>query len=280
MYKYFFFDLDGTLLGESRTLHPRTRQALLDLHGAGHRLFLCSGRSPAFLEDILPDVPFDGIIGCAGGCAVVEGRTLYENSWPPELLRTVLDAFDAHRISYALETRQGTWQSPGSWTFRAQALAQRAHAAPARRAALQKEADSPSWKRLEDFDFARMRVPKLSFHAPDPAAFEAVRPLLEEHFHVVYFGLPAQTVSGELIDRSCTKADGVRRVVEYFHGNMADTVGFGDSMNDYQMIGAVRTGVVAEHAPEELKAIAAHLFADPDQGGIAQALAELGYIPR
>lgn len=277
MCKYFFFDLDGTLLGSSRTLHPQTRQALCRLHEAGHRLFLCSGRSPAFLEGLLPEVPFDGVIGCAGGCIVVEGQTIFENNWDPALLRTVLSAFDRHRIVYALENRQGTWQSPGDWTFRAQNLARRADASPALRAALRREADSPSWKRLEDFDFAHMRVPKLSFHALEPASYEAVRPFLEQHFHVVYFNGPAGSVSGELIDPRCTKADGVRRTVEYFHGSMADTVGFGDSMNDYQMIGAVRTGVVSVYAPDALKAIAAHRFEDPDEGGIARALAALGF---
>lgn len=278
MCKYFFFDLDGTLLGRSRVLHPQTRQALNRLHADGHRLFLCSGRSPAFLEDALPEVPFDGIVGCAGGCIVVNGQTIFENDWDRALLRTVLDAFRAHGITYALENRQGTWETAGNGSFRAQNLAQRAQAAPALQEALLREANSPSWKRLEDFDFAHMRVPKLSFRTPDAAAFEAVRPLLEQHFHVVYFDRRTDRISGELIDRHCTKAEGVRRTVEYFHGDMADTVGFGDSMNDYQMLGAVRVGVAAETAPDELKAIAAHRFADPDKGGIAQALAQLGFV--
>lgn len=277
MCKYFFFDLDGTLLGRSRVLHPQTRQALCRLHADGHRLFLCSGRSPAFLEGALPEVPFDGIVGCAGGCIVAGGQTIFENDWDRALLYAVLDAFGAHGITYALENRQGTWETAGSGSFRAQNLARRAQAAPALQEALRREADSPSWKRLEDFDFARMRVPKLSFHAPDAAAFEAVRPLLEQHFHIVYFDRRTDRISGELIDRHCTKAEGVRRTVEYFHGDMADTVGFGDSMNDYQMLGAVRVGVAAETAPDELKAIAAHRFADPDDGGIARALAQLGF---
>lgn len=276
MSKFLFFDLDGTLLGDSRTLHPDTRDALCRLHAKGDRLFVCSGRSPAFLTDLLPEVPFDGFIGCAGGCAIVEGRPLYENAIDPPLLRSVLAAFRENGIFYSLETLTGTWQSAEIREFHASHRPPHLARTPQALAAQRREQQSPSWKRLEEFDFAHTAVPKIAFLALQPERLQALLPLLEPHFHVVYFGHHAGVASGELIDRRCTKADGIRRVVEHFGGRMEDTVAFGDSMNDCQMLEAVQIAVAAEAGPAELKALTPYRFADPDQGGIARALAQLG----
>lgn len=48
-------------------------------------------------------------------------------------------------------------------------------------------------------------------------------------------------MNGEIILKNCTKADGILKVVNYYGGKMEDTVGFGDSMNDYQMLEEVKT---------------------------------------
>ncbi len=85
-------------------------------------------------------------------------------------------------------------------------------------------------------------------------------------------------MNGEIILKHCTKADGIKRVVEYFHGNMEDTVGFGDSMNDYQMLEEVNIGVVYEDAPENLKKLGQYYFTDPDQDGIYKVMKEMGLI--
>ena len=54
-YKSMFFDLDGTLLGNSRVLHPDTRRELARAKERGDRIYLCSGRPPVYLRnDICP----------------------------------------------------------------------------------------------------------------------------------------------------------------------------------------------------------------------------------
>lgn len=276
MPRFYFFDLDGTLLGPSRVLHPHTRDVLLRLHEQGDKLFLCSGRSPSFLELILPEIPWDGHIGCAGGSIVLDRQSFFENDIRPAL-RPLLPRMDAAHILYSYETRSATWQSAATRTFHT------LHdfipvTNPAHKARVRKERTMPCWEKMEDFDFEATPVPKISFIAADPAAYETLRPVLEETFHAVYFHRGKLFFSGELIDRRCTKADGIRRVVAHFGGSMADTVCFGDSMNDFQMIEAAGCGVVFQDAPDALKALTPHRFADPDEGGIGQAIEALGLL--
>ncbi len=83
-------------------------------------------------------------------------------------------------------------------------------------------------------------------------------------------------MNGEIILKDCTKGDGLRRVVDYFQGTMEESVGFGDSMNDYQMLEAAGVSVAYEEAPEAIKALAQYYFKEPDQDGIYDVMVRMG----
>ena len=70
----------------------------------------------------------------------------------------------------------------------------------------------------------------------------------------------------------------IERVMDYYHASMEDTIAFGDSMNDYQMLEKANQGIVFEGAKEKLLDIAYDTFKDPDQDGIALSLEKLGLI--
>ena len=87
-------------------------------------------------------------------------------------------------------------------------------------------------------------------------------------------------INGEIISKNCTKADAIERVIDYYPASMEDTIAFGDSMNDYQMIEKVNKGIVFEGAKEKLLDISYDTFIDPDQDGIALSLEKLGLIKK
>ena len=59
---------------------------------------------------------------------------------------------------------------------------------------------------------------------------------------------------------------------------MKDTIAFGDSMNDYQMLEVANTSVVYEGASQELLDLGDYFFVDPDEDGIAKVMEELGLL--
>ena len=121
----------------------------------------------------------------------------------------------------------------------------------------------------------------MCYIAPKKEQFLPCIPFLEKNFYIVKFSREEDSfLNGEIILKDCTKGDGIRKVIEYFHGDMKDTIGFGDSMNDYQMLEAVHTGVVFENASEEIKKLAHHYFKEPDEDGIYQAMMELGLVEK
>ena len=117
------------------------------------------------------------------------------------------------------------------------------------------------------------------FIAYDKYALLDTVPHLSKDFNVVVFSKPEDDfINGEIISKNCTKADAIERVMDYYHANMEDTIAFGDSMNDYQMLEKANQGIVFEGAKEKLLDIAYDTFKDPDQDGIALSLEKLGLI--
>jgi len=279
MRKYLFFDIDGTLRGRSRQINEKTKDALIRLQKEGHRIFLCSGRSPASIKGpILQAVHFDGIIACAGGCILLDDQCIYEHDIPVPLLEKVLQAFDACRIPYSLETRDAIYQSDEITAFFDENRRRHCQDHPEYLKSFEEESRDFVYRPLDQFDPHTVGVPKLCFATYTPESFAGLRPMLEEYFHIVLFTSTKDSLNGELIPRNCTKADGIRRILDYYHADWKDTIAFGDSMNDYQMIQAVHTGVVYEHAPAALKELAKYFFRDPDDAGIYYALADLGLV--
>lgn len=61
-----FFDWDGTLSYDGRTVSPATAEAVRTLRGRGNPVFLCTGRSTGFIPEEAWAVGFDGLVAAAG----------------------------------------------------------------------------------------------------------------------------------------------------------------------------------------------------------------------
>ena len=75
-----------------------------------------------------------------------------------------------------------------------------------------------------------------------------------------------------------TKGDGIRKAVEMLGGDMKDTYGFGDSMNDASMLEACAVGICMGNGAEELKQIADYVTADIQDHGLSKAFRKFEII--
>ena len=277
---YFFFDLDGTLLGISRKLHEDTKRAIEQLHEDGHKIFLCSGRTPEYLmKGIAKQIPVDGIVGCAGGVVYAEGSYIFENVLDKELIGRTVELLDSSpAIMYRLETRDCAYATDSylamNERFFAAYKAQNADGAKA----VKDEAVEETVYPIDEFDPKNVNIQKMLFYTTGEHAFDEIGSEIDRYYHTIYYYESPQISIGELIPKSCTKADGINAVLEYYKADALETVCFGDGMNDYQMMEIAGIAAVWEGGPEELKALADYYFIDPDEGGIALALQEMGFV--
>ena len=277
MGKYLFFDIDGTLAGKSRRITSKTRWAVQRAREKGHQVFVCTGRVPASIVGDVTDMEVDGTVSGAGSFVEIGGKYIFEHYIEPELTYQVMELFGRNRLLYTLETRDMVYQTPGARDFFEERTMERIRDNPELMRYHEQVQRGQKMKSVSEFDITRTRVAKMCYIAPERRQIEACLPFLEKYFNVVTFSKDSDSfVNGEIILKDCTKGDGVRRVMEHFRGNMEDTIGFGDSMNDYQMLETVNTRVVFEEAPESVRNLGQYYFREPDDDGIYDVMVELG----
>ncbi|MBQ9628019.1 MAG: HAD hydrolase family protein, partial [Synergistaceae bacterium] len=85
-------------------------------------------------------------------------------------------------------------------------------------------------------------------------------------------------VNGEILDKAFNKGLGVRIIAEKFNVDIKDTIGFGDSMNDLEMIQTVGTSVCMSNGSEALKKLSDIVCPSVSEDGLAKAFEDLNLI--
>ena len=76
----------------------------------------------------------------------------------------------------------------------------------------------------------------------------------------------------ELIPKGFSKAEGIKLILDDLDIKQEKTYGFGDSMNDYEMLEYVKYGVAMGRSDDQLKAIAAYVTDTVENDGVYKAL--------
>lgn len=278
MSKICFFDIDGTLIGRTRVITEKNLEAIRKLRENGHIAILCTGRSPSSISSSIRGIGWDGIVSSAGGYIYMNDELIFENQINPNKLLEIIYVFTKNRIMFGLETKDGIYQSPGIKEFFDEMFKKDSNPNLEAIRAKEDREFNAARKPLSDFNGVTP-VAKVTFISYDKESFERVIPYVEKDFNIVYFSKPNEPfVNGELILKHCTKGDGVKRVVEYLSADLKDTIAFGDSMNDHEMLLVANESYVSELSDEYLKSISKGQFEDPDKDGMYKLLSEIGLI--
>jgi len=82
--------------------------------------------------------------------------------------------------------------------------------------------------------------------------------------------------AGEIFLAGVHKAVGMEAIVRRLGLARGDVIGFGDGLNDLEMLEYAGVGVAIEGSHERLLAVADRTAAGPEVEGLVQAFAELG----
>ncbi|CVI65797.1 MAG TPA: HAD family phosphatase [Candidatus Fimimorpha faecalis] len=273
--KLIFLDIDGTLTEAGSNTPPES--ALTAIHTAqtlGHKVFLCTGRNLAMLSPLLK-YGFDGVIGSAGGYITYREQVIYSCPMTDEQFQHAMTVFKENGVFRTVECADGSYTDTEFRDF------------------LEKQDTTGSnselirWrKQLEESlnilpmqEYHGQPVYKIVFMSPTMEAMEVPIRELSDEFNVCIqdpdqYGI----VNGELINRQFDKGQGVLRVCEVLGVDIKDTIGFGDSMNDLEMIETVGYGVVMENGSPSLKKKADYICPAVTENGIYQAFEKLGLL--
>ena len=99
-------------------------------------------------------------------------------------------------------------------------------------------------------EYRNQPVYKFVATSPSMKRLDAPRKALEEEFLFCIQDVSHGVVNLELINRKFNKGTAVRKVCEYLQIPVSDSVGFGDSMNDKEMLETAGLSICMENGSE------------------------------
>ncbi len=271
--KLIFLDIDGTLTEAGSNIPPES--ALVAVRKArqnGHKVFLCTGRNPGMLSPLLK-YGFDGAVACGGGYIFTENEVLYDCPMTEEQKKLGMEILKRNGVFRTIEAKDQTYGDEDLADFLAEASEGNSELIRWRKA-LAEELNIHS---MSEYD--GRPIYKIVFMCRTQDQLTEAREALEDEFNFVVQDVAAHNcLNGELVNRKFDKGRGVRIVSEYFKVPIEDTIGFGDSMNDLEMIQTVGVSVCMDNGSPRLKEISKMVCPSVTEDGLFKAFEELGLI--
>lgn len=258
--KIFSFDIDMTLLDHrTYTITPSALLAIESLREQGHIIVLATGRNPdntdskQFIDIINPH----GVIGLNGTLVKVGEEKIFEHFFDKEVLKDLV-SFVLER-NYAL----GFTIDDKDYYFNSDIV---------------DEFDKKRWgmtfrKYYPPETLFELPVRTLSYVGPKEGAWD-----IEKHFPTLKLPLFAGMFGADVIEKVASKAHGLKLLCEYFDMDIKDTVAFGDSMNDSEILKEAGLGIAMGNSVEELKHHADYVTDNIDADGVVNALKKFKFI--
>ena len=255
------FDLDMTLLDHRTGKIPPSALKTIEKLRKHHKIVLATGRDmDNYYSSIYKAILMPDAIVHMNGTKVTVGETLlYEHLFDKILLRELLEYCD--RNGFAI----GMTEGDDDYYIHAEIVT----ASDIRRF-------GSCGRRYKDpYDMLQKRIRTLAFIGDETQIAQT-----EKHFPQLKMPLFAGQGGADVMEVGFSKADGLRHLARYFgeKEDLSDTVAFGDSMNDLELICEAGIGVAMGNAVEELKKAADLITAPIDEDGVYLACLKLGLI--
>jgi len=275
--KIIFLDVDGTLALASGDVSHKVKQAIQKARENGHYVFICTGRNRAGIERFMP-IGFDGVICSAGGYIEINNKKIYESFLSAEDFQEARDIFNEHHMLCHCESTYLTFCDEELGRIFLQDLMNDKNNSELER--LKKEQENQfDICSFEEYDQNPVPIHKISFVSKNKDDVEAIKEKLSYKYNFVIHEIFSDVnINGEIIIKGTNKGKAVLKVVEALNMNIEDTICFGDSMNDLEMIQACFYSVVMENGSEELKKYATTVCESVSNDGVYHEMNRLGLL--
>lgn len=258
--KICFFDIDGTLTDERGGAVIRvpesTREALQKAHDAGVLLFVNTGRPISTVPQIIKELPLDGFVCACGTWIMMHGNELFRHVIEEQERQHIMRTVDELQISCVYEAKEG--------------FAFVDHCQHGPMMEIVKTYIKDGFKLLDvhpDLVFEKFCL------FVDPAKGWPDLSFVDQYDKIFKYGYFCETVP-----LACSKGKAVEYLLKELKISHENSYGFGDSVNDVEMLKAVHHSVVMDNAPDEVKALGTYLAEKASEDGLYKVMVHLGLI--
>lgn len=275
--KIIFLDADGTLLHHEGFIPQSALQACQLAQKNGHKIVLCTGRQKVEVYGDMLKLDYDGMITGSGAHVEVNHQLLEERTFSKEQLHILLEYMHKNDIDAIFETTEGLVGNQKTYDHLDQMIQKQCkHLSPelfAKHGLVQVQHNLKVTDAILEYP-----VNKISFLESD-ISYQEIYDALHRQFDLVPATFaPFGKESGEISEKTITKATGMQSILNYFDRSAEDAIAIGDGFNDLCMFEVAKTSVAMGNAPIEVQKKADRVTTSLDNNGIYNAFIVLGLI--
>ncbi len=230
-----FFDIDGTLWGRDNVIPESTKKTIHLLKENGHLVFLCTGRTVAYVYDEeLLSLGFDGIVAGCGTRIEYHDEVLFDRTLTQEEALKANTAFQEASMVVLMEGNDYFYANrqelirDGYGEFLYGTVGK-----------LFLELD----EHVGNWQASKFSV-LLNGHPAEPVIEK-----LGDQFDFMVHGTHVM----EVVPKGFSKGSGIRHLCEILNISMEHTYAFGDSANDLDMLDTVSIGIAMGNGADVAK---------------------------
>ncbi len=273
--RLIFLDIDGTLTEPGSNTPPKSAlEAIRRARENGHLVFLCSGRNYDMLSPLL-QYEFDGVAASSGGYVICGGEVIYDCPLTEEQKDRALRVLRENGVYCTVECREGAFTDEGFKEFLRDKAGREGNSEMLRwREQIEKTLNILPMKQ-----YRGQPVYKITVMSQSLDQLRASQERLDQDFAFCIQDLDqGGLVNGEVVNRKFDKGRAVLRVCNYLKIPVENSVAFGDSMNDREMIETAGLGICMENGSPELKRIADDICPPVGENGLWEGFRRHGLI--
>lgn len=275
--KIIFLDADGTLLHHEGFIPQSALQACQLAQKNGHKIVLCTGRQKVEVYGDMLKLDYDGMITGSGAHVEVNHQLLEERTFSKEQLQILLEYMHKNDIDAIFETTKGLVGNQKTYDHLERMIQKQCkHLSPelfAKHGLVQVQHNLKVTDSILEYP-----VNKISFLESD-ISYQQIYDALHRQFDLVPATFaPFGKESGEISEKTITKATGMKSILNYFDRSAEDAIAIGDGFNDLCMFEVAKNSVAMGNAPIEVQKKADRITTSLDNNGIYNAFIVLGLI--
>ena len=276
--KAVFFDIDGTLVNDRKSVLKSTKEAIKIVKDQGVFVGVATGRGPFFVKDLMDDLDLDFAVTYNGQYIFNKERVLFASPIDKRSLRQVIAYAKENRKEIAMGTRQDVIGSR-IMSFGLSPLSQlvsrfvpkfltrtvsHSFNRMVSKALPQKEDDLLDLINQPIYQVLMLMTPEESNQAA--SEFEYLKFTRSNPF------------AADIINQGNSKLEGIRRVGKEYGFDLNQVMAFGDSDNDLEMLAGVGMSVAMGNGSSSVKEVAKHITTSNQEDGIHKALEHFGVL--
>lgn len=270
--KLICFDLDGTLLDQTKQISSTNLSMIKKLNAAGHIVSIATGRHYKSAHKVREMIPADLEIICSNGAVIESGGIIIRRDQiPANELEMIYHLTKDHNLSLAFLSLYSVYHTTLGWAFRMDYFNNVINKGSIKVRNLHVR------NQAEYMKYAPFYINGIVIDRTQPERIQRLREDLEAMNRFTIESSAPDNV--EIMAKTSNKGVAALKLAKRYKISPEDIIAFGDGENDHKLIQSAGVSFAMENACDLLKEEADYVIGHHSSNTIAHTLSELLNLP-